>query len=106
MEGPDHRASITPEDLKQLIASIRDIEKALGDGIKQPIESELPVRQLVRKSISYRHNLSGGSVLSEDDLIMLRPGDGIQPKEAKKIVGQIVNEDVLGGTQIQWEDLT
>ena len=106
MEGPDHRASITPEELGKLVSDIRQITLALGDGIKQPFDSELQARQLVRKSISYRYTYAAGTVITEDDLIMLRPGDGIQPKQLSEVVGRRLCKDVAAGTMVDWEDLS
>jgi N,N'-diacetyllegionaminate synthase len=82
MEGPDHKASLEPLELKQMVISIRNIEKALaGSGIKEPSNSEIKNIQIARKSIHTRNKIEKGHILQKEDLIMLRPGDGISPMD-------------------------
>lgn len=106
MDGPDHRASISPPDLVQLIKNIRDVENALGDGVKKPHADELPVRELVRKSICYVQNLPKGHRITEDDLVMLRPGSGVQPKEIPSLIGKVLNTDVKCAEMFNWDDVS
>ena len=77
--GPDHAASIEPNDLRELVGDIRRVEVALGTGIKQPAPSELANRQIVRKSLVAAHDLPAGHVLTADDIGLMRPGNGPAP---------------------------
>ena len=82
MEGPDHQVSLDPLELKQMVIAIRNIEKALiGNGIKEPSPSEIKNIQIVRKSIHTNKALEKGHILKKEDLIMMRPGDGISPMD-------------------------
>jgi N,N'-diacetyllegionaminate synthase len=87
MEGPDHRASLEPKELKEMVISIRNIEQALGQGIKKPSAGEMENRGVVRKSIVASRNISKGEVLTEENLSVKRPGTGISPMEWDKIIG-------------------
>ena len=105
LPGPDHRASLEPEELRQMVEAIRHIELALGDGIKRPSPSELPNRNVARKSIHTARELTGGSRLTENDLIMLRPGEGISPMEVDSLIGRKVRRDLPGSYALKPEDL-
>lgn len=87
MEGPDHKASLEPNELKAMVDSIRHIELALGNGMKQPAESEKKNIAVVRKSIIAKHNIKKGEVLTEDNLTVKRPGSGISPMKWYEVVG-------------------
>ncbi len=94
LPGPDHKASLEPDELKAMVEAIRNIEKAIaGSGEKKPSESELKNKAIARKSIHTARALSKGTVLSEEDLIPLRPGDGISPMQWENIIGKRVNRD-------------
>jgi len=87
--GPDHVASLEPKELKAMVNAIRNIEIAMsGDGIKTPSESEIKNISIARKSIHLNKNLSKGDDISEEDIIALRPGDGISPMEWNTIIGK------------------
>jgi N,N'-diacetyllegionaminate synthase len=94
MEGPDHRASLEPEELKQMVESIRNIEIALGSGIKEPSNSELKNMVIARKSIHLKKNKMKDDILNLDDLIMKRPGDGISPMQYEDLIGKKVKFDL------------
>ncbi len=89
MEGPDHRASLEPGELKAMVDSIRNIESALGDGIKQPTESEKKNMIVARKSIIAKRDIKKGETLTEDNLTVKRPGDGISPMEWFDVLGTV-----------------
>lgn len=105
MAGPDHKASLSPEELTTLIQQIRDVEMALGSSIKQPTASELPVRALVRRSVTVTRSVVAGTVLVEKDLVLLRPGTGITPAELPMVIGKRAVHDLEAGTTLQWSDL-
>jgi len=99
MDGPDHKASLEPNQLKAMVTAIRNIEKALGSGIKKPSKSELPNIQIVRKSIIAKIKIKKGETLTEQNLSAKRPGGGISPMKWDDIIGtksaKDYNEDEL-----------
>lgn len=88
MYGPDHKASITPEQLKQLVDSVRYIELALGTDVKAPVISELKNKEVARKSIVAKHAISKGALFSEDNLTVKRPGNGLSPMRWYEVIGR------------------
>ena len=89
LPGPDHIASLEPNELIAMVKAIRNIEFALsGDGEKKPSKSEAKNKTIARKSIHVRFNLAEGHIISENDIIALRPGDGISPMEWTYIIGK------------------
>ena len=93
MEGPDHRASLEPDELKQMVSSIRNIERALGSTIKQPSKSELKNKDIARKSIVANHNIKKGDILTVNNLTVKRPGTGISPMLWYDVIGTVANKD-------------
>jgi len=79
LPGPDHRASLEPDELRALVTSVRNVERALGDGVKRPTVSELANRAVARKSIVAARFIAAGEVLGDDNLTVKRPGTGISP---------------------------
>jgi len=107
LKGPDHKASLEPNELKEMVNSIRNIEKAIsGNGIKEASTSEKKNIQIARKSIHMNRALSSGSIIKEEDIISLRPGDGICSMNWKKIIGKKVNTDVQKHTKLTWENIS
>ena len=99
MEGPDHKASLEPNQLKEMIKAIRNIELAIGDGIKRPSKSEIQNIKIVRKSTVAKAKVKKGEVLSENNITVKRPGGGISPMKWDDILGSKAaknyNEDEL-----------
>tara|TARA_B110000008_G_scaffold81897_1_gene83720 strand:+ start:5171 stop:6175 length:1005 start_codon:yes stop_codon:yes gene_type:complete len=93
MEGPDHKASLEPNELKSMVKAIRNIEKAIGDGNKKLTESEKPNIDLVRKSIFTSKEIKKGEIFSEDNLITKRPGKGISPMKWESIIGKVAKRN-------------
>lgn len=87
MEGPDHKASLEPDELKQMVDSIRNIEKALGSGTKRPAESEKKNVIIVRKSIVASKTIKKGEVFTESNITTKRPGNGISPMKWDTVIG-------------------
>ncbi len=106
MKGPDHKASLEPGELKQMVSSIRNIELALGDGMKKPSDSETKNIEIVRKSIHLAREMAKGEVIKFEDLIMTRPANGISPMDYENVIGQKINKDLKQGIQLKWSDLT
>ena len=105
MEGPDHKASLDPMELKYMVRSIRNIEMALsGNGIKEPSASELKNIQIARKSMHTNKSLSKGDILKKEDLIMMRPGDGISPMEIDLYLNKKVATNIPEGHKISKSD--
>lgn len=93
MEGPDHKASLEPGELKAMIDSIRHIELALGDGMKQPVESEIKNMAVARKSIIAKKEIKLGDVFNDDNLTVKRPGNGISPMKWFDVIGKVALRD-------------
>lgn len=105
MPGPDHAASVEPKELKTMVDNIRATTLALGSSKKTPTPSELPIRDLVRKSVTLKHALSVGQSIKEDDLLLLRPGTGILPRDIEKVLTKKVTRDLPQWHTLQWSDL-
>ena len=106
LKGPDHRASLEPEELIKMVSSIRNIEEAIsGSGIKEPSLSEKKNINIARKSIHLSKDLTTGSIISEQDIISLRPGDGICTMNWEEIIGKQVNKDLKKFTKLTLKDL-
>ena len=93
MEGPDHKASLEPHELKSMIKAIRNIELALGSCVKKPSKSEIPNMQIARKSIVAKIEIKKGDKLSEENITIKRPGNGINPMRWDEVVGTIAAKD-------------
>ena len=107
LPGPDHKASLEPKELKDMVSSIRNIEKAIsGNGIKEPSKSELKNIAIARKSIHLKRDLKKGEVLSEYNLISLRPGDGISSIHWEDVIGKQLLSDKASFDKLTWEDLS
>ncbi len=88
MEGPDHKASLEPDELEQMIKEIRNIEKAMGNGEKKPTKSEITNIPVARKSIVASRKIEAGEIFSEDNLTTKRPGNGVSPMKWFEILGK------------------
>jgi N,N'-diacetyllegionaminate synthase len=93
LPGPDHRASLEPGELKAMVQGIRNIEKALGDGIKRPSPSELKNKPIARKSIVAARPIKAGELFSEENLMTKRPGTGISPMRWDDVIGRTAIRD-------------
>lgn len=106
LPGPDHLASLEPHELKAMVAGIRNIEKAInGTGRKEPSKSEAKNRPIGRKSIHTNKQLSAGTVISESDIISLRPGDGISAMHWNDVIGKTLSNDVDAFDKLSWSHL-
>ena len=93
MEGPDHKASLEPNELNAMVKAIRNVEKALGDGIKKPSTSEKKNMVIARKSIVAAVNIQKGDVFSEKNITAKRPGTGISPMRWVEVIGRKAIKD-------------
>jgi len=103
--GPDHKASLEPNELKEMVNLIRKTEKILGSNIKKPTLSEKKVRKIVRKSIVAKVDILKGTKIREDMLIIKRPGTGIKPKYFEKIIGRKSKKNISKDSLIKFSDL-
>ncbi len=101
LPGPDHQASVEPAELAAMIAGIRNIELALGDGLKRPSPSELPNRSVARKSIVAARAIRAGETLTELNLAAKRPGTGISPMRWNDVVGRKAPRDFMPDEPIE-----
>ena len=93
MEGPDHKASLDPCELKAMVNAIRNIENALGDGVKRPSSSEMKNKSMARKSIVAARDILEGEIFTKEDLVVKRPGTGISPMKWDEIIGTIAQRN-------------
>lgn len=106
LPGPDHAASLEPGELKAMVKAVRNIELAIsGSGVKAPSSSESKNINIARKSVHLKVDKSKGEILTVDDLVMLRPGDGISPMRFDYLIGKTVNKDLKSGYKLSLLDL-
>lgn len=105
MDGPDHKASMEPEELKEFVKAIRKTEKLLGNGIKSPTEREKSMMNDIRRSIVAGKDLKKGTVLTRNILEFKRPGTGLKPEFIELIVGRKINRNIQEDELIKLEDL-
>lgn len=103
LPGPDHKASLEPEEFKRMVAAIRNVETALGDGVKRPLPHEQEMRAKMRRSIVLTRPLPAETVLQGDMLAVKRPGTGIQPKHLAALEGKRLTRDVAADEPLTWD---
>jgi N-acetylneuraminate synthase/N,N'-diacetyllegionaminate synthase len=106
LPGPDHAASLEPEELKSMVNAIRNIEKAIsGNGIKEASKSELKNIDVARKSLHISKQLFKGDIIDFQSVKALRPGHGISPMELDLVIGKKINKDLSSGHLLNFNDL-
>ncbi|WP_372738510.1 N-acetylneuraminate synthase [Neptunomonas sp.] len=105
LSGPDHQSSLEPDELASMVKQIRQVSTCLGDGIKVPRANELPIRELVRRSVVLARDMKLGDTLQPDDLVLLRPGTGIPPKDLATLLGRKLKASKCAGELLSWDDL-
>lgn len=105
LEGPDHRASLDPEELKMLIAGIRTVETALGHGVKRPAPGEEENRTVARRSLHAIADIPKGTRLRLDMLDALRPAGGISPTLIDAVIGRTLKRPLRAGEPLFWSDV-
>jgi len=103
LPGPDHQASLVPDELAALVRGIRNTEAALGDGCKRPAMSEANTAAAARRSLVAARDLPAGIQLTDDLLALRRPGTGLPPSARPYVVGRKLRRAVLKGTQLMWD---
>ena len=101
LPGPDHAASLEPHELKTMVAAIRNIEKAMGDGVKKPSPSEIKNIPIARKSIVAKKIIKKGERFSEENFTVKRPGTGISPMEWDAFLGKSADREYQMDEMIQ-----
>jgi N,N'-diacetyllegionaminate synthase len=89
LPGPDHKASLTPEELNQMVMAVRQVEKAMGNGIKSPTEEEEEIKRVARRSIVAKIDIPKGTFITEEMLDVKRPGTGVEPKYMNEVIGAV-----------------
>jgi len=105
MEGPDHKASIEPSELRDMINAIRQVEKARGDGKKRAMPEELEIRDVARKSVVAAEDIPEGTTITEEMLTMKRPGTGIPSMHIEFIVGRTAKQKIGKDSLISWKQI-
>jgi N-acetylneuraminate synthase len=103
LPGPDQKASIEPLELEMMVAGIRKVESALGHGGKEPVESEADTARVARRSIVARQDILAGTSLTENNVIMMRPGTGLPSTLLPYILNRVARRDIPAGTLISFE---
>jgi N,N'-diacetyllegionaminate synthase len=105
MEGPDHKASMKPEELKKFVKAIRNTEKLLGDGIKVPTKREKSIMKAARRSIVATKPIKAGTIILKEMIDFKRPGTGIKPEFEFMVLGRTLKRDLQEDEPIQWHDI-
>jgi len=103
MPGPDHRASLNPDELKFMITSIRDVETALGNGLKRPHAVELDIQDSVRRKIVSSQSIKKGARISSDMLCLKRAGAGLDPRFIDLVIGRKIKCDIECDIPLSWD---
>ena len=105
LEGPDHIASLEPNELKEMVLKIRNIEIALGDGIKKPNKSEEKIKKVVRRKIVTNNILKKGNIIKKENLILKRANEGIEAEFIDMVIGKKIKKDIDKNKILFWEDM-
>jgi len=105
MPGPDHKASLEPTEFAELIRKLRDVEAALGDGVKRPQPSEFDTAKVARRSIVSACDIPAGTVIETKHLICKRPGTGLAPRLIPLVLGRKAKSDIAADSVISMEHL-
>jgi N,N'-diacetyllegionaminate synthase len=105
MEGPDHKASLEPQELAEMVRTIRNVEQAIGDGVKKVSASELKNQDIARKSIIAAKAIKAGETFSEENITTKRPGSGIDPMRWFDLLGKTAKHDYEEDYLIEKDEL-
>jgi len=94
LPGPDHKASLEPGELKQMVTAIRQVESAMGNGIKRPVAGEEENKRLGRRSVVAKVDIAEGTTITDEMLDVKRPGTGIEPKHIHMVIGRKAKKDI------------
>ena len=105
LEGPDHKASLNPKEFKAMVDAIRNVEVAMGDGVRKFSENELEIKKVARKSIVLNQDVSKDMIIERVMLSIKRPGTGIPPKFIDDVVGKKLIKDLKANNVLKWDYL-
>ena len=105
LPGPDHKASLRPDELKKMVKTVRNVENALGNSIKKPTKNEEKNKKLVRKSIVAKTNIPKETTITKNMLIIKRPGTGIESKYLDRIIGKKAKGNIKKDELIFWDKI-
>ncbi|MFI5225133.1 MAG: N-acetylneuraminate synthase family protein, partial [Candidatus Limnocylindrales bacterium] len=103
LPGPDHRFALEPSELRSMVAAIRDAQAALGDGIKRMAEAERDLYRTARRSLFAARDIDAGTVISEVDIAILRPGTGLEVRELPSLIGRTARRRIERHEPLAWE---
>lgn len=103
MEGPDHKASLEPDELKTMVNAIRNVEKAMGNGIKRPTRNEEDTRNIARRSLVAARRIKAGETVTLNDISIKRPGTGIAPELIEQIINKVAKIDIKKDSLLEWD---
>jgi len=104
LPGPDHKTSLEPDELKEMVKAIRNIEKAFGDGIKMPNKSEIEIMKVARRSLIATRDIRAGKIIKESDITIKRSGAGILPKFKEIVIGMKLINIIRQDEPFRWEN--
>lgn len=102
LPGPDHKASLEPDELKEMVRAIRNVEKSLGDGIKKPNKSEIEIMKVVRKKLVAARDIEKGEIITENDIMIKRANEGLSPEYYEIIIGKRLLKSIKEDEGITW----
>ncbi len=102
LEGPDHKASLEPADFKKMVLAIRNVEKGMGNGIKEVTNEEKEMKKVARKSIIAKVRIPKETVITGEMLVIKRPGTGIEPKYLKSLIGKTTTSEIKKDDILRW----
>ena len=105
LPGPDHSASLEPEEFRRMVAGIRRVSAMLGDGVKAPTPEERNTARVARRSVAAAADIPAGATLTEAMLVCRRPATGIAPRDLPRVVGRVALAAIPAGTVLQWDQL-
>ena len=105
MRGPDHSASLEPEEFARMVQGIRRVSVMLGDGVKAPLPEELDTARVARRSVVAAVNIAPGEIITAEKLICRRPATGIAPRDIHRVIGQFAKTALVVGSVLQWDQL-
>jgi len=105
LPGPDHQASLEPDELAAMVAAVRMTDLSLGDGKKNIIPAEQAIKSIARKSLVARVDIPANAIITPELIDVKRPGTGIPPGDFDRVIGMIASHRIPGDTVLTWEDL-
>ncbi|MDO9403329.1 MAG: N-acetylneuraminate synthase [Polaromonas sp.] len=103
MPGPDHSASLEPDEFARMVQGIRRVQAMLGDGVKAPLPAELDTARVARRSVVAARDIAAGEAITADMLVCRRPATGIAPRDLEQVIGQRLLTAVSAGAVLQWD---